>query len=374
MDALLRNSLVALALLTQVVPAQFLGLGGSIEAESPEYRLRTATNSRSSFLSQLTSQGDDGYQFAGPFVSGESSVNLFVRDLGTSRTFAYSVASSPSSVGGTLSQLNSNGAAGRAFVGFYALGEDIDSIDNFNLFVEATGDPRTFEYRLEPSTSSASAFLNRSNNLGSEGWQYLSPIFVGFSVQDLFVRTNVARQTWSYRLLGSPAAGTELSQLNAQGRDGYSWRGGLFFGESSRVLYERDNLRDVTVSYTTRAETSTRSSFSSQLNSQSREGRYFVAPVFFGTPQNLYAQLNESTSSGSNGIVIRLSRDGTLCFVLETSGAYQLQSSLTLNGDWQDVGEPMEGEADEKLTWTVGIGDGSDRRFYRVVLLVDEGS
>jgi len=141
-------------------------------------------------------------------------------------------------------QFNRQGALGYAF-----LSGTTSWVGNWagELFVK--GPAATYQYELLTTIENPARYLENLNALGARGYIFKAPMvypYAGFSYCDLFVNSSAHAGSYSYRLVAEPLS---LPRINANGADGYFFRGELFVGGGLHSMYIRDSAAGATYSY-----------------------------------------------------------------------------------------------------------------------------
>ena len=98
-----------------------------------EYKLETAQDTLAKELAQYKAQGQAGYRFLQPMVTGDGQFNLYGRDTSQSARFDWeSLIDSATTLAELLKQSNDQGAKGYRYVGGMSYGTQ----ESYNLYVK----------------------------------------------------------------------------------------------------------------------------------------------------------------------------------------------------------------------------------------------
>ena len=310
--------LTSLLIVSSHAHAQF-GFVLDFPIGKPIYSIEDNANSSSGLLAQFDAQGKTGRRFVSPMsISGNSAIsNLYVDDAGSSMTYDYQSLDPTGNAAELLAQLNQQGSSGFMFMGPLASGSAYSDVHHY--FLKENGTAQTFEYQLT-GTGTIADFKSTLASQGLNGWQWLSSYMVdssGFDERDLFVRHPGRAEKFSYRILDVPAGEAEyLSQCNTQGADHYRWVGPIYLSGAEYNVFVKSSSLNGIYRYTFRDSTSTRAEFLSQANALGSQGWSFKGEFYLGgSTQNVYVGFTASEGPTAPEIVVeqpkgRSLRDG----------------------------------------------------------------
>lgn len=204
--------------------------------------LSTAVTSAAGKVSALNVQGGLGYGYQGDvFFSGNGlqSYARHVRPNPGSGNMSYVAQPLPGTADGLTTLLNQQGAQG-----FRYLGPVIYSGVSSALFERSTTRPGPFSYRLVASATSAAGFEAAANAQGTEGFAFKGPLVVGGSSHDLYAKDGGRYALFRYRttaLNPADSMATVIAAMNVEGAKGYYWFGAMSFGGSSYSVFYQGN-------------------------------------------------------------------------------------------------------------------------------------
>ncbi|CAB5715046.1 Uncharacterised protein [Delftia tsuruhatensis] len=166
-----------------------------------------------------------------------------------------------------------------------------------------TPTPVTGQYRMETAAGSFDAALSAMNALGAQGYAFTYTLASGGAsfpapMGDFYVSdTAHAGVRLDYRMVGDVAGVSALvAQLNQQGAQGYLYKSGMAFPDSTqelRNLYVRSATAGSTYSYETRPAVGAldTTGFTQQLAEMSGRGFRYTGPLVSGNDMfNLYVK------------------------------------------------------------------------------------
>jgi hypothetical protein len=150
-----------------------------------------------------------------------------------------------------LNRVNSRGAEGYILKSQYAFNPtNILTTDSYYLFVKSTRRATTYSYRLLPQASTSSPSLAEINQQGSAGYVFRVTLIFGTQVVSLYVRDNTSGATYTYETTPMPnSSEAALSEFNAQGARFFIYKGGLVADTGLLNLYERASTNTVVPQY-----------------------------------------------------------------------------------------------------------------------------
>jgi hypothetical protein len=285
--------------------AQFLSAPQGVLDSQYDYRTVAPATSASGFVTDANTQGAARFFYYGDNVFGSVSnpaLSIYARAL--SRAITYTTQTNPAaaSQAAFITQLNTNGANGFRFLGNQIFAGQIESVfvkDNSNA---------VFAYRSRASAANAAAFITALNDEGAAGYQYQGDFtfseggsFVNYA---LFARNTSASNTYTYESLSNSSSATALAlQANTQGRRQFRYRGDQSFGTSTFVtvsLYEKNAALNDNFYYQIRSVSDSSASFLSQAGNMGTNRFYFLGTVGFAASPSaeLYISVNPSFTNG----------------------------------------------------------------------------
>jgi hypothetical protein len=238
-------------------------------------------------LQLLNTQGSAGAAYVGPYAVGNTAFELFVRPT-PARSFAYvAQASAPANrtADGFVALLNTQGAAGYVFKGpLVAPG----STDIALYFVRSSTRSTTYAYAYNVFTPDETTTLQQLNARGAQGYAWLGdyapdPANPAAAIR-LFVKDNGSAALYAYAATPLPATRDALlAELATRGQTGAIWKGAYAFGATLRSLYETVSTSTAATQYTLEPATQgTPAAFVDALNVAGANGRFFVGPYAVG--------------------------------------------------------------------------------------------
>ena len=153
----------------------------------------------------------------------------------------------------------------------------------------ATG-PR-FSYRTVPTADSAADFVAVADAQGAEGYRFQGPATFSsappLEILDVYVRDDSAPGRYTYRALPDADDGDALlAEMNAQGAEGYAFRGPLAFGASGGApeiasVYVRDETAPAAFAYEALPIAADPDAFLERANAQGERGYRYLSPLAF---------------------------------------------------------------------------------------------
>ena len=373
---------VFLLCVCQSLSAQFGGLLFEYQADDPRYLAEDAASTNSEFLTLLNEQGGAGKLRLGPRILGSSDgsmqddIELFGCDLDNRKTYQFRLVTfvDRENANAFISEVNSQGGQGYEYAGNFLLGDDASASgqEEVMIFSKESGSAQTFEYKLILS-SFGQLPIATYNAEGANGWEWTSPIFFGQDLYDFYVRRPGQNETFSY--LSEVAAQSRsafVAQLDAQGSEGQRWKGTFtsFDGSSFQnfAVFVQNSQESFTYDYDSLPQQFSRSAYINQLNAQGEAGFYYNSELVFQDNNTNDFQVIYTTRTGRGGgtllagiIIIR--NDDEVGFTPEESGDFRLYQSTDLR-DFSPVGA-SQFSSGGTLTWSID-STSEPSRFFRV--------
>ncbi|MFK7967379.1 MAG: hypothetical protein AB8C46_25745 [Burkholderiaceae bacterium] len=156
--------------------------------------------------------------------------------------------------------------------------------------------PLGFSYKTTALQGNANDFGGEANQEGLSGFRYRSGQAFGGVTESIYIKDNSTDSRFDHRLL-APSANIDdlIIQANAQGAEGYRFRGNLVFdpggADETVALYTRNSAVVAAYAYEAREPDNTAAGRLSQLNDQGVRGYRYISDFVFGgtTTRSLYA-------------------------------------------------------------------------------------
>lgn len=278
----------------------------------PIYEGKPYVEDRSGLLAQANSQGARGFALNGSLgsVAGDF-INLYVKLGGA--TYSYEMLDTPATADALLAQSNAQGA--RGYLGY---GSTLSGA----IYVKSSAEAGPFRYEHLPYTTVASDFLAQANQQGNRGYFFAGNYILGGNTFSIYVKDNSRNAIYSYQLLPlslQDAPTDFLAQANAQGQQGYLYRGAnVFLGspaaEQYKNMYVKDATQNPRFEYKLLPGGTSSSSLVTQANAEGAFGYLFGAPLIFlpngstqpGDTRHLYVRPSNCSGTalcrGSRGL------------------------------------------------------------------------
>jgi hypothetical protein len=254
------------------------------------YEGRTPDTSRTQFLSDLNTQGAQGYRYLSDFAFTATippdQTSAFVKDQAT--TYSYEVQNVTSGSAAFLTQANAEGARGFRWAGELAVGSDM-----FFVYRKDNGSTATYSYQVLAQPTNKTDALNQANAQGTQGYYSLAPSFIlgDASTSSIYEKSSQGNATYGYEITAVPADDTAfLAQLNSEGARGYRFRGEFVFADGTGAVFAKDLSQSATFSFYGLDPATTSAAFIQQANVEGAKGNGLIGE--FGLPsgktQTLY--------------------------------------------------------------------------------------
>lgn len=346
-----------LTLLTAVtisgLHGQFLAPGNEIKVPRPVYRFLPLPGDINALRAQLNGQGSQGFRFAGArtFISALAfeQGHLYVGSEIENLQYEYRVENQPDSLAESTALLNQLGSASFRFVAPVNAGSSL-----VNVFVRQIGSTQTFAYLQDPRLESEEDFLTLANQRGQDGWEYLGPSFtrlansVDLEFFELFTRQIDSLDTFSARSAPSSTVRSQAEQTLVQfGSGGFRFVGPRDFEQGARFLFVRNLRQNLRFRYDLVTNRTTSAAFLQQAADRSLADLYLSAELpLQGFSLNLYSFASNLPRRPRNGQLLIIAPN-ELRFEPTTPGNYELQESIDLQ-NWSEIvtrrsfrGEPL---------------------------------
>jgi hypothetical protein len=260
--------------------------GPTENAPGKIYKGLAAPTTQSGALAQATSEGALGYTYVTDyfFSSATQQGAIYFSDQAQPRTYQPRILSTAvTSAAGKVTALNVQGGLGYGYQG-----DVFFSGNGFQAYarhVKPTPGSGNMSYVAQPLPGTADGLATLLNQQGAQGFRYLGPVIYSGVSSALFERSSTRPGPFSYRLLASAtsAAGFEAA-ANAQGTEGFAFKGPLMVGASSYDLYARDGGRYALFRYRTAVlnPADSMAAVINALNAEGARGYYWFGPMSFG--------------------------------------------------------------------------------------------
>ncbi len=232
------------------------GPSGASDSVVASFQSSPSPSDAGSALALLNARGTSGYAYVGPFFVGGANHEIFVK-AEQNVTYLYETAEVPPAVEGVAALLRKQGSAGFVYKGPVLFGASL--VKTLLLFVKSNAKKTTYSYRTTPWPSEESIMLTELNANGADGYRYLGDLVpdpaqltVGLRV---FVKDDQSTAKLSYSLKPQITDRAKfLSEATAMGSNGAVWKGGYVVGAGTlpiqlRSLFEKSSLQVKPVSY-----------------------------------------------------------------------------------------------------------------------------
>jgi uncharacterized protein YfiM (DUF2279 family) len=279
------------------------------------YSSQTPASGTVNSLTQLNTQGATGNAFVGPYsLDGTSYFHLFIKPS-NGATFSYTSITADTSNATPASfvqVLNTQGAQGYAYKGALIFP---GSATTTLLFVKNNSKTATYSYQFTSvsTLNDEAAYVQDMNTKGSNGFGLLGSFLSdpqNLSTQFLlYSKDNTSNATYAYKFkpISFPTRDELLAEVNAEGANGYMWRGGFGIGATPRFLYEKPSNIPTPVVYSIElAVQSSTNAFLQQLNQLAAQGNFFAGPYVLDNNSTIYHVFYKGppTTSPLQGVII----------------------------------------------------------------------
>jgi len=140
----------------------------------------------------------------------------------------------------------------------------------------------SYQYETQATPASAAAALAAYNAKAAAGFAFAGPLFSLAGSLDLFIKPTPAA-AFSYAKVALDASTQTragyLAMLDAQGANGFAYKGSIVFGSSSHVFFVKDTTRTATYTYLTDPLCTDKTSCEMLFNQRGAAGYTFIASV-----------------------------------------------------------------------------------------------
>lgn len=234
------------------------------------YAANTAAGNSAEATFNLNARGARGYAFVGPMTSYQQAWSMeLYRKGGPGETFSYELVNAAGAAATRLASMQAQGARGYLFKSTAIYGIDVAGMAD--IFVKSSARNTTYSYRMQ-----AEGFnLDSLQANGADGYAYRGQIVIDNVTQSLYVKDNTANAKYDYKtspnaLLGD---GLMLATMNELGAQAYAYHGSIYTGGTFLALYVRTSASNKPYSYT-------------------------IAPKFVGSLDDTLSAINEKALKG----------------------------------------------------------------------------
>ncbi len=261
------------------------------------YKGLPAANHASAAIQQASAEGASGYTYFTDFQfsNGTQQGAVYFTDTAYARTyFPVLELTFETSASGKAVSLSLKGDRGLGYQGdvfFFGNG-----MQTFTRYVSATPGAGTMSYITYPMPATVDAFSALLNGVGATGYRFLSVVSYGGNNSALFESNTERPGPFEYRLAAPSTSVMAFEDAaNAQGNEGFAFKGGFFVGGNLRDIYARDGGRYAVYRYKTEPhnQASSMATVIDAVNVQAAQGYYWFGTYSFGgTPYSIHYKGN----------------------------------------------------------------------------------
>jgi len=252
----------------------------------------------SAFLDRLNAQGARSFRFFSglAFTTSPTSaevVEAYVKDAET--TYAFELLPDTGSVADLQAQLNAQGARGFKWGGPYVVGGQIRT-----LYRKDNGSASTYSYTVLSAPADSTGYLSQVNAQGGNGYYSVGGAYmVGGTTVLVYQKDAQGSATYGHEALGQPGSDADfLAQLEAQGARGFRFKTGYVFSDGLKLLYEKDLSQAATFSYQSLQPAANSADYIVQANAEGAKGNALVGD--YGLPSGQIRTLYVKPASCSD--------------------------------------------------------------------------
>ncbi len=253
------------------------GCVAPIALRAPIYEALVETQDRATFLAQTNAQGARSFVILSPLIVGGERINFYALD--TPGVFTYRSLDTPATATAFEQLLNAQGADRYRFGGPLVSGSYFYRDENSN---------RTFSYRVLVQPGASADFLAQANAQGGEGYNYVLPLFLGATSYAVYVKENGSNAVYAWAsqpsIGGATAASDLVAQANAQGANGFKFRTPFFFTDGQRNLYVKDTSQSATFAWKDNPDVASAAALVTQANAEGANGYVYRGSYSFSNP------------------------------------------------------------------------------------------
>jgi hypothetical protein len=267
--------------------AYYVPLGPSESAPAKIYKGLAAPTTQAAALTQTTSEGLSGYTYVTDyfFASFSQQGAIYLNDQGRSTTYQVKLLSTAvDSASGKVTALGVQGGLGYGYQGDVTFSGNGAQV--YARHVKPTPGLGSMSYVAVAAPVTQAAYLAVLNQQGSNGYRYLGPVTYGANTSALFEKSSQRPGPFTYRMQASSVTAAAFeSAANAQGVDGYAFKGQLVVAGVSYDIYAKDGGRYAIYSYKTAVLNSAdnMAAVIAGLNVEGAKGYYWFGPMVFGS-------------------------------------------------------------------------------------------
>lgn len=246
-------------------------------------------------LASFNSQGARGFRFltGWAFMSGSTPdmAEMFVKD--GHGTYTYELLDTATTRSALQQQLETQGARGFQWAGFYIVGTS-------NLTIYRKTGTSTYSYLLKNAAKTSSAFLQEANAQGADGYLNVAPaVIAGMESVAIYEKSSDSNARYSYEFALNPLSDTAFfTELNERGARGYKFRTPYAFDDLSGLLFTADTTQTASFSFFNLEPAIDRASWVNQANGQGTQGHGYVGEYSLPSGQIKTLYFTPSQCSG----------------------------------------------------------------------------
>ncbi len=280
----------------------------------------------SDLMTELAQEGQSGLQFGGQYMVSSTSADmttLYVRRDSTAMKFVYATTGLFVKPDEFEAKLNELGGQGYSHVAPYFInGKAV------NLFQRETSSPHSYTYKLA-QLGTAKDSEDLMNSMGSSGHIFLGSFVFGTDIRAVFMRSDLASKSYTYRFLDAKTDAAEAeAQMAEQGAQGFLMCSSYVFGQEIKTIYCKDDVSGYEYTYQVVPSCSDPASFEAELNQKGKDGFVFLSCYFWsfstkvvyvkiasGTPPSTSHTVSFSSIEGGtiSGQAVQTVKDGGDC-------------------------------------------------------------
>lgn len=262
------------------------------------YEALAPATDAAAFLGQLNAQGARTFRFFGgfAFTTGPTSVEVveaYVKDAET--TYAFELLPVAGSAADLEAQLNAQGARGFKWGGPYVVGGQ-----SRTLYRKDNSSASTYTYAVLAAPADSAAYLSQVNAQGGNGYYSVGGAYiVGGATVLVYQKDSQGSATYSYEALGQPGSDADfLAQFEAQGARGFRFKTAYVFSDGTRLLYEKDLSQSATFSYQNLQPAANSADYIVQANAEGAKGNALVGDYMLPSGQIRTLYIRPANCSG----------------------------------------------------------------------------
>ncbi|MBT2336923.1 hypothetical protein J7E49_23845 [Variovorax paradoxus] len=249
-------------------------------------------------LDRLNAQGARSFRFFSglAFTASPTSVEVveaYVKDAGT--TYAFELLPNAGSVAEFQDQLNAQGARGFKWGGPYVVGGQIRTF-----YRKDNGSASTYTYAVLTAPADSAGYLSQVNAQGGNGYYSVGGAYmVGGTTVLVYQKDAQGSATYGYEALGQPGNDADfLAQFEAQGARGFRFKTGYVFSDGTKLLYEKDLSQAATFTYQNLQPAANSADYIAQANAEGAKGNALVGDYMLPSGQIRTLYIRPANCSG----------------------------------------------------------------------------